>query len=105
MNIENVKAMYKETEDVRRIDMVIGEKNYRSKGIGTVFVKMLIEYSFEHGNVDVLHCFSDDYNKRSQKIFQKNGFTLIFEEALPLNYKGKMTYHYRLTKNEYLNKK
>lgn len=35
MNLPQVKAMYDENLDVRRIDMCIGEKDYWGKGIGT----------------------------------------------------------------------
>jgi aminoglycoside 6'-N-acetyltransferase len=105
MNLDNIKKMYPKDLDVRRIDMAIGEIDYWNKGIGTKFIELLIIFAFEHENVDVLHCFSDDYNKRSRRIWEKMGFLQIFEEILPENNKGKIGYHYRLTREEYLNKK
>lgn len=46
MNLPDVKAMYPETLDVRRIDMSIGEKAYWNKGIGTQFIGMLVDFAF-----------------------------------------------------------
>jgi aminoglycoside 6'-N-acetyltransferase len=102
MNLDHVKSMYDKNIDVRRIDMAIGEKNYWGKGIGTAFVRILIDYAFTKENVDILHCFCEDYNKRSQRVWEKNGFSLILEEKLPQPQKGKIQYHYRLTKSEYM---
>lgn len=101
MNLPNVKAMYPEGTDVRRIDMSIGETSYWGKGIGTLFVGMLAEYAFGVENVDVLHCVSEDYNIRSKRVWEKNGFLLILAEDIPQPNKGKQEYHWRLTKDEY----
>ena len=101
MNLPNVREMYADSTDVRRIDMMIGEKNYWGKGIGTLFIGMLVKYAFECEQVDVLHCFCEDYNIRSRRVWEKNGFTLIFKEEVPQPHKGKLQYHWKLTKDEY----
>ncbi len=101
MNLPNVKAMYDDSTDVRRIDMLIGEKSFWNKGIGTLFIGMLVKYAFEYDHVDVLHCFCEDYNIRSRRVWEKNGFTLILTEEIPQPHKGKLQYHLRLTKDEY----
>jgi len=103
MNLPDVSAMYAEELDVRRIDFSIGEKAYWNKGIGTKFVGMLIDYAFTGECVDVLHCFSEDYNVRSCRMWEKHGFERIFEEPLtPQPQKGKWQYHWRLTKEAYV---
>ena len=103
MNMPNVKAMYPETLDVRRIDMSIGEKDYRNKGIGTHFIGMLIDFAFNDEKADVLHCFNDDYNIRSRRMWEKYGFTQVLKEPLePQPQKGKWQYHYRLTRQEFV---
>ncbi len=104
MNLPNVKAMYPAGVDVRRIDMCIGEKSYWDKGIGTLFIGMLVKFAFEEENVDVLHCLCEDYNIRSRRVWEKNGFSLILTEELPQSHKGKQQYHWRLTKDEYMRK-
>lgn len=106
MNLPNVKAMYPETADVRRIDMAIGEKSYWNKGIGTQFIGMMIDFAFCGESVDVLHCFCEDYNIRSRRMWEKHGFTRVLEEPLePQPQKGKWQYHYRLTRQEFIERR
>ena len=104
MNLPEVNAMYESTVDVRRIDMSIGKKLYWNKGIGTKFISMLIDYAFTAEEVEILHCFCEDYNTRSRRIWEKNGFVLILSEELPQPQKGKIQHHFRLTREEYLTK-
>ena len=104
MNLPEVKSMYPVGTDVRRIDMEIGEKEYWGKGIGTAFVRMLVKFAFEEQPTDVLHCFCEDYNIRSRRVWEKLGFKLILTEALPQPQKGRFQYHWRLTREEYMNK-
>ena len=105
MNLPSVLALYAENTDVRRIDMSIGEKFYWGKGIGTLFIGMLVKYAFECEQVDVLHCFCEDYNIRSRRVWEKNGFTLVLTEEIPQPHKGKFQFHWRLTKEEYNKRK
>lgn len=103
MNLPDVKAMYPETLDVRRIDMAIGEKAYWGRGIGTQFIGMMIDFAFCGEHVDVLHCFCEDYNVRSRRMWEKHRFTRVLEEALnPQPQKGKWQYHYRLTRRDFI---
>jgi aminoglycoside 6'-N-acetyltransferase len=105
MNLNNVLTMYDSAVEVRRIDMAIGEKGYWNKGIGSEFIPMVIDFAFNSQHIDVLHCFCEDYNPRSRRMWEKSGFTLILTEALPQPQKGKYQYHFRLTREEYMNKK
>jgi RimJ/RimL family protein N-acetyltransferase len=91
--------------DVRRIDMSIGEKEYWNKGIGSEFVRILVEFAFTIEHVDVLHCIFEDYNHRSKRVFEKNGFTLHHQVNLPPMQKRHFEYHYGLTSEEYFNQK
>ena len=95
--------MYPESSDVRRIDMSIGEKAYWNKGIGTQFIGMMIDFAFYGENVEVLHCFCEDYNVRSRRTWEKHGLLRILEEPLePQPQKGKWQYHYRITQQEFI---
>ncbi len=105
MNLQNVLSMYGNSVDVRRIDMAIGEKDYWEKGIGSQFIPMLVDFAFNIEHVDVLHCLSEDYNVRSCRMWDKNWFKLVLAENLPQPQKGKYQYHFRLTKEEYIDKK
>ena len=102
MNLKHVLEMYESSVDVRRIDMMIGEKEYWNKGIGSEFIPMLIDFAFNGEQVDVLHCLCEDYNIRSRRMWEKTGFTLILSEDLAQPQKGKYQYHYRLTAEDYL---
>jgi len=104
MNLEKILSMYEDSTDVRRIDMMIGDKNYWNKGIGSQFIPMIIDFAFNTERVDVLHCLSEDYNMRSCRMWEKTGFSLILKEELPQPQKGKFQYHFRLTRDEYFNK-
>lgn len=87
--------------DVRRIDMAIGEKAYWGRGFGTAFVGMLVEYAFCGEYVDLLHCFCEDYNPRSRRVWEKLGFTLAYSEPLPQPQKGKLQHHWTLTRGQF----
>ena len=101
MNIPDVIAMYPPNTDIRRIDMSIGEKEYWNKGIGTQLIHMLVDFAFNGEYVDVLHCFTYDYNKRSQRVFEKNGFTLVYKK-IEKNTKTEYEYYYALTRKQYI---
>ena len=105
MNLPDVKDMYSQTLDVRRIDMSIGEKPYWGKGIGTQFIGMMVDFAFCGEHVDVLHCLCEDYNIRSRRMWEKHGFTKVLEEPIPDSWKGKLQYHYRLTRREYIERR
>ncbi|MGI6716770.1 MAG: GNAT family N-acetyltransferase [Eubacteriales bacterium] len=101
MNLPHV-TIYDPAIDVRIIDMYIGEKSYWNKGIDTQFIAMLIDFALNGEHVDVLHCFCEDNNIRSRKVWEKNGFTLVLSEELLQPQKRKFQYHYRLTRSEYI---
>lgn len=66
---------------------------------------MLIDFAFRQEHVDILHCLCEDYNVRSERMWQKNGFTLVRRDKLPAEGAkspiGKWQLHYTLTKETY----
>ncbi|NLI40546.1 MAG: GNAT family N-acetyltransferase [Caldisericales bacterium] len=105
MNLPEILAMYPKTLDVRRIDMSIGEKDYWNQGIGSQFVRIMVEFAFASEHVDVLHCICGDYNKRSQHVFEKNGFTLMQMGKMLQPQEEQLECHYVLTAPEYFKQK
>lgn len=101
MNMPDVIAMYPAGTDIRRIDMSIGEKDYWNKGIGTMLVRMLVDFAFNGEHADVLHCFCDEYNIRSQRVWEKNGFLLVQKVKHKNCKKSEYEYQYALTKQQY----
>lgn len=105
MNLPEVKALYPDGLDVRRIDMSIGEKAYWGKGIGTQFIGMMVDFAFYGEHVDVLHCFCEDYNVRSRRMWEKHGFAQVLAEPLSQPQKGQWQFHYRLTRQEFMERR
>jgi len=104
MNVDYILELYTDSTDVRRIDILIGEKSYWNMGIGTVIVQMLVKFGFNNEKADVIYGVTGDYNKRSCRAFQKNGFNLFLE--CPTNNNPEvesLEFHYRLTQDEYEN--
>ncbi len=66
-----------ESLDVRRIDMSVGENDWWGQGIGTTLIRMLVDYAFHSEQADVLYGIVFDYNMRSRRVFEKNGFTPV----------------------------
>lgn len=103
MELPLVLRMYPVTSDIRRIDMSIGEKRFWGKGIGTAMIGLLVNFAFLHEQADVLHCICGDYNMRSRRVWEKNGFKHVLSTPLdPAFTRGKNEYHYCLTRVEFL---
>ncbi len=71
---------------------------------------MLIDYAFEGEHVDVLHCFCEDINPRSERMWKKNGFALVKTESEEYNPKwrspiGQFQHHYALTRRAYVERR
>lgn len=94
---KNIADMYSKNMDIRRIDMMVGEKAYWNKGIGTMLVNMLVDYAFNGEFADILHGVVFDYNTRSRRVFEKNGFQIAFSESEEL--------YYRLTRQKFIERR
>ncbi|MDR2570531.1 MAG: GNAT family N-acetyltransferase [Oscillospiraceae bacterium] len=101
MNMPEVIKQYP-AQDVRRIDMIIGEKEYWGKGIGSAFISMLIDLAFFGEYIDVLHCFTYDNNIRSLKAFLKNGFKEVKRIPTTNSSKHKEEIHLALTRQQFI---
>ena len=66
-------------QDLRRIDLIIGEKDYWNKGIGTEVIGMLTRFGFEDEHADAVFGIVYGHNPRSRRAFEKNGYTLYQE--------------------------
>jgi aminoglycoside 6'-N-acetyltransferase len=74
MNLERILVKFPD-KDIRRIDIMIGEKDHWGRGIGTKAVEMLLEFGFEEERADAIFgCDVDESNVRSVKMFRKLGF-------------------------------
>ncbi len=61
-------------EDLRRIDLAIGEKQLWGRGYGTEAIDLLVEFGFRDKSVSAIFGLVLPDNLRSVRAFQKNGF-------------------------------
>jgi len=78
MNLQRIIDQFPD-KDLRRIDLVIGEKDYRNKGIGSEVIGMLTRFGFEAEHADAIFGIVNGHNPRSRRAFEKNGYTLYQE--------------------------
>lgn len=102
MNLKRILSQNPEDMDLRRIDLAIGEKEFWNRGWGTRIIGLLVKFGFEECGADAIFgCGVADYNPRSRRAFEKNGF--VVDQVIPQEPGGKAKEHYdlKLTKAGY----
>lgn len=61
-------------EDVRRIDLAIGEKELWGNGYGTETIGLLVNFGFDNEKADAIFAIVSSDNSRSLRAFRKCGF-------------------------------
>ena len=90
-------------KDLRRIDLAIGEKELWGHGLGTEMIGILTKFGFETEKCDAIFgCSIGDYNPRSRRSFEKNGYSLFAENIQPEGNKAKIEFDLILTRKNYL---
>ena len=56
--------------------------NYKNQGFGTEAIKLMIDYAFEHLNLNTLYADAVLRNKRSQYVLEKLGFVEIHVDEI-----------------------
>lgn len=74
MNLQRLVDRFPDL-DLRRIDLMIGEKDQWGRGYGTEAIRLLVEFGFGDQRADGIFAPVMADNRRSQRAFQKNGFT------------------------------
>lgn len=91
MNMDRILAKYP-AEDCRRIDLVIGEKQFWGQGLGTDTIRTLTRFGFESEKADLIFGLVSDYNERSWRAFQKVGYEVHDIIPDPPGMKSKVSY-------------
>ena len=92
MNLERILDRYP-GKSLWRIDLQIGAKNLWGKGWGTRIIRLLIRHAFSECDADaVFGCDIADYNPRSRRAFEKNGFVVDAVVPQPEGRKSKVDY-------------
>jgi RimJ/RimL family protein N-acetyltransferase len=101
MNLDRILNQYP-SEDCRRMDLMIGEKDHWGRGIGTETIRLLTEFGFEHEDVDrVFACDVADYNVRSRKAFQRVGYEIVAMIKQEPGNKARYCYDLALTREAF----
>lgn len=83
MNLDRILRRYPGT-DCRRIDLMIGEKEYWGRGIGMQVIRLLTKFGFQHEKADIIFgCDIADYNERGLRAFQKVGYRIDTIDEAP----------------------
>ena len=88
-------------QDIRRIDLMLGERRYHGGGIGTEVVRLLTEFTFEQQRADILYNFVLEENFASRKIFLNNGYRIDGYSSVGTEGKEKQICHYILRREDY----
>ncbi len=70
-------------KDLRRIDVMIGEREFWGRGYGAEAIALLVDFGFRHASANAIFGIVSADNTRSLRAFQKCGFgchALIHEE-------------------------
>jgi RimJ/RimL family protein N-acetyltransferase len=102
MNLDRILSLFP-GKDIRRIDMAIGEKDLWGKGIGTRMIGMLTRFAFKQENADaVFGCSVADYNLRSKRTFERNGYKVFHQVPEPEGSKAEFIWDLIITRHEYM---
>ena len=83
MNVERILQQH-QNEDCRRIDLMIGDKRYWRRGLGTEMITLLTDFAFARERADaVFGCEIADYNVASIRAFQKAGYAVAAKIEQP----------------------
>ncbi|MFC2008356.1 GNAT family N-acetyltransferase [Chloroflexota bacterium] len=64
-----------ETKGEAELGIMLGNRDYWDKGYGTDAINTLVNYIFQHTNLNRIYLKTLDSNARAQKCFRKCGFT------------------------------
>lgn len=92
MNLERI-LKHLPGKDIRRIDLMIGEKELWSRGLGTEMIRLLTEFGFEREHCDAIFGIVGDYNPRSRRAFEKNGYVFFQEHSQSEGSEANVEYH------------
>lgn len=102
MNLQRILRKYSGL-DCRRIELMVGEKQYWGQGIGTEVIRLPTEFEFLREGADIIFgCDIADYNIASLKVFQKTGFKIDVRIEQPPGSKAHYCYDLVLKKEKFL---
>jgi len=99
MNIRRVLERYP-GRDVRRIDLMIGDKHLWGQGWGTRTIGLLVRFAFEHCRADLIYEPEiGTHNPRSLGASRRNAFRVVGSVPQPSGAKAPVAYDLALTRS------
>jgi len=101
LNLSRVLEQYPDS-DCRRIDLVIGEREFWGRGIGTETIRMLTRFAFIDEGVDAAFALDVwEFNLRSIRAFEKAGFRKVAQRTHPPGAKARRSVDLAQFRDEY----
>jgi len=102
MNLQRILSRYPAKMDLRRIDLVIGEKSLWGHGWGTRMIALLTAFGFDTCGADALFaCDVADTNPRSRRPFEATGYAVVNTVPQPSGRKAHEVYDLMLTRAQW----
>lgn len=102
MNLPYLLEQY-QGKDCRRIDLMIGEKAFWGRGLGSEIIELLTAFALLTEKADmVFGCGIADYNPRSLRAFEKSGYQVVGKIKEPGGNKARYSYDLMLIREQYL---
>lgn len=90
--------LYLTSEDsVKICRVLIGEENFRGKGLGRQIVRSLIDKAFQYTSVRRIELNVYDWNKQAIQCYLQEGFQIQDSPANTIQVKGKVWYSLKMT--------
>lgn len=101
MNLELILEKHPD-QDCRRIDLMIGEKDYWGKGIGSEVIRLLTEFGFTKEKADLIFaCHIADYNQVSLRVFKRLGYEVYLQKKAEPGRKYEFQYFLCLSRDRF----
>jgi RimJ/RimL family protein N-acetyltransferase len=101
MNMERLRSQYS-GRDLRRIDIMIGDKACWGHGWGTRAIRLLTDLAFDQGADAVFGVDISANNPRSQRAFAKVGYCILNTVMVPQPAKAQQTSDFVLWRREWV---
>ncbi len=106
MSIGHCEAYKTNEQNSRLCRILIGDKNFRGRGYGTILTKILTEWCFDNLNTNFVDLNVYDFNNIAIKSYENVGFKkeIINEETTQVKNENWTSYKMTVTRKEFYEK-
>lgn len=104
--IGHCEAYKTDKQNSKLCRILIGDKNFRGKGYGTILIKILTEWSFDNLNTNFVDLNVYDFNTSAIKSYENVGFKKIYtnQATTQVNNENWASYKMTVTREEFYEK-